>query len=174
MGAPPVELETERLVIPMDPAALATWVLAGVTLLSAGFVVWQLIDSTRVREAQTTFLRRQETLRLYSTTRDSRQIAKIGLPRDSDEDAVAAFIETAKKDEAHRLAVRDYLNYWEEIATGVRFGVLDAEMLRALVGPRLASIFRNYRPHIDWIRENHSPGTFMVEVEGLVKDWTRD
>jgi hypothetical protein len=158
----------------MDPAAVATWVLAGVTLLSAAFVVWQLIDSTRVREAQTTFLRRQETLRFYSSTRDSRQIAKLGLPRDSDEEAVAAFLETAKVDESHRLAVRDYLNYWEEMAVGVRFGVMDAEMLRALVGPRLASIFHNYRSHIDWIREDHSPGTFMQELEALVKDWTRD
>jgi hypothetical protein len=158
----------------MDSAAIATWVLAGVTLLSAGFVVWQLIDSTRVRQEQTTFLRRQETLRLYSSTQDSRRTSKIGLPRDSDSVAIAAFVEKAMKDEQHRLAIRDYLNYWEEIATGVRFGVLDADMLRTLVGPRLVSVFRNYRVHIDWIRSSGSPSTFMVELENLVKDWTLD
>lgn len=158
----------------MDPAAIATWVLAGVTLLSAGFVVWQLIDSTRVRQEQTTFLRRQETLRLYSSTQDSRRTSKIGLPRDSDSVAVTAFTEKAMKDEQHRLAIRDYLNYWEEIATGVRFGVFDADVLHALVGPRLVSIFQNYRAHIDWIRSSGSPSTFMVELENLVKDWTLD
>jgi hypothetical protein len=36
------------------------------------------------------------------------------------------------------------------------------------------SIFRNYRPHIDWIRESGSPSTFMVELENLVRDWTAD
>jgi hypothetical protein len=158
----------------MDAAAIATWVLAGVTLLSAGFLVWQLIDSTRARKEQTTFLRRQETLRLYSATQDNRRTSNLGLPRDSDAVAVAAFIEKAKKDENHRRALRDYLNYWEEIATGVRFGVLDAEMLRTLDGPRLASILHNYRSHIDWIRSNGTPGTFMDEFENLVKDWTRD
>ena len=158
----------------MDATAIATWVLAAITLISAGFVVWQLVDSTRVREAQTTFLRRQETLRLYSSTGDSRRTTKVGLPRDSDADAVTQFIAEAMTDEAHRLAVRDYLNYWEEIATGARFGVLDADLLRALVGPRLVSIFRNYRPHIDWIRESGSPSTFMVELENLVRDWTAD
>jgi hypothetical protein len=158
----------------MDAAAIATWVLAGVTLLSAGFLVWQLIDSTRARKEQTTFLRRQETLRLYSATRDNRRTANLGLPRDSDSAAVTAFIEKAKKDENHRRVLRDYLNYWEEIATGVRFGVLDADMLRTLDGPRLASILQNYRVHIDWIRSNGTPGTFMDEFENLVKDWTRD
>jgi hypothetical protein len=98
----------------------------------------------------------------------------VGLPRDSDAEAVAQFIAEAMTDETHRLAVRDYLNYWEEIATGARFGVLDAGMLRALVGPRLVSIFRNYGPHIDWIRESGSPSTFMVELENLVRDWTAD
>jgi hypothetical protein len=105
---------------------------------------------------------------------ESRRTAKIGLPRDSDSAAVAAFVEKAKKDESHRLAIRDYLNYWEEIATGVRFGVLDADVLRTMVGPRLVSIFQNYRPHIDWIRSSGTPSTFMDELENLVKDWTLD
>ena len=155
----------------MDPTAIATWVLAIITLLSAGFVVWQLIDGTRARVEQTTFLRRQETLRLYSATQDSRPTSKIGLPRDSDSEAVAAFTETARTDEDYRLAVRDYLNYWESIATGVRFGVLDGGMLRALVGPRLASILKNYRAHIDWIRAEGKPSNFMIELENLVQDW---
>lgn len=158
----------------MDATAIATWVLAVITLLSAGFVVWQLVDGTRARVAQTTFLRRQETLRLYSGTQDSRRTSKIGLPRDSDAAGVAAFTETAKTDEEHRLAVRDYLNYWESIATGVRFGVLDGELLRALVGPRLASILRNYRAHIDWIRADGSPSNFMIELENLVQAWEHD
>jgi hypothetical protein len=158
----------------MDSEAVATWVLAGVTLISAAFVIWQLIDGTRTREAQTTFLRRQETLRLYSATHDSRHPSKLGLPRDSDADAIASFCERATTDEGCRLAIRDYLNYWEEIATGVRFGVLDANVLRALVGPRLVSIFTNYRPHIDWIRESGRPSTFMVELEQMVSGWTLD
>ena len=158
----------------MDPTAIATWVLAGVTLLSAGFVVWQLVDSTRSRQEQTTFLRRQETLRLYSSTAGSRRTVDLGLPRDSDAPAVAAIIRKAQKSERERRAIRDYLNYWEEIATGVRFGVLDPDVLRALVGPRMVSIFQNYREHIDWIRANHSPGTFMVELEAVTRDWTLD
>jgi hypothetical protein len=157
----------------MDATAIATWVLALVTLLSAGFVVWQLIDGTRARVEQTTFLRRQETLRMYSSTQDSRRTLTVRVPRDSDADAVAAFIETAKTNEDYRLAVRDYLNYWESIATGVRFGVLDAELLRALVGSRLAAILRNYRAHIEWIRTEGKPSDFMVELEGLVQRWER-
>lgn len=157
----------------MDATAIATWVLAAVTLFSAGFVVWQLVDGTRARKAQTTFLRRQETLRLYSATQDSRRTSNVGLPRDSDADGIAAFVATAMTDETHRLAIRDYLNYWETIATGVRFGVLDADVLRALVGPRLVSVFDNYRSHIDWIRSSGNPSNFMVELERLVADWRR-
>lgn len=72
-------------------------------------------------------------------------------------------------DEGHRLAIRDYHNYWESMATGARFGVRDAGMLRALVGPRLALIIENYRPHIDRIRAEAKPSNFMSELENVVR-----
>ncbi|QDZ15195.1 DUF4760 domain-containing protein [Humibacter ginsenosidimutans] len=157
----------------MDATATATWVLVGVSLLSAGFIGWQLIDATRARNAQTTFLRRQETMRVYVSGRAGQGGSGVELPRDSDPDAVAALIEKAKTDELSRRAIRDYLNYWESIATGARFGVLDRDMLAAQVGPKLEHIWTSYSPYIQWIRSTEVPPTFMVELEGLLREWRK-
>lgn len=158
----------------MDATAIATWALAVVGLLSAAFIVWQLIDGTRARKDQTTFLRRQETMRLYTAGRQHVHDLSAALPRDSDTDGVAEFLKKARTDEAHRGAVRDYLNYWESVATSARFGALDKDMLRAQVGPKLEAIWRSNAPYIRWIRSTEDPPTFMLELEGLLREWGAD
>jgi hypothetical protein len=156
----------------MDATAVATWALAGVSLLSAAFIVWQLVDGTRVRKEQTVFLRRQETMRLYAAGYLNHDVG-IPLPRDSDPEAVAALVERARTDEEARRAIRDYLNHWESVATGARFGVLDHDMLVAQLGPRLEHIWSSYAPYVRWIRSTEHPPTFMVQLEGLLDDWAR-
>lgn len=160
----------------MGPDELVVaWAGVVATLLGAGLVFYGLVDAANARKEQNSILKKTETLRMLVETIHQRSSSQLGLPVDSDREAIAQKIQVAMGTGADgaeaRAQVRQYLNYWETVAGGVSSGVLDENLLHTQARTRVVSLWENYYPYIADRRRNRNAPTLWVELEQLATKW---
>lgn len=154
---------------------LVAWAGVVATLFGAGLVFYGLVDAANARKEQNSILRKTETLRMLVETLHQRSSSQLGLPVDSDHEAIAAKIRAALATDPDgaevRAQIRQYLNYWETIAGGVSGGVLDEDILRTQAKTRVVSLWQNYYPYIADRRRVRNAPTLWQELEQLATKW---
>jgi hypothetical protein len=94
--------------------------------------------------------RQQATLEFIAQTLERRAEMRATLPNDRDGVAVRKMLaRVSKGDRETAKIVGEYLSLHELLATGVRMGIFDFDVLERVAG-RILAMFANYEP---WIRE---------------------
>jgi hypothetical protein len=113
--------------------------------------------------------RREATLRTFMGTIERRERYKAILPSDRDKVAINAMIAEAVADPIKDHAIRDYMNYYEMVATGVNAGVLDIEVIARFAGNSLINAWNNYLPWIVRERQRYQTDSLSCEFEQLAE-----
>jgi Domain of unknown function (DUF4760) len=124
--------------------------------------------------------RRQATLDAYiqaggyrrALTEKQRQARKGG-DKHSDEAPLGLeeAIEVSDRSSAQHDAIRDYLNFWENIAIGARFHVFDKKVLRTMSRHVLCGVYSRYAPYIYLVRWGENQPTAYEALEGLALEF---
>lgn len=161
----------------VDQDLVTTWASVAATLLGSFLVFIGLIDGAKARKKANTIMRKTESLRMYVATIEKRSTSSIGLPLDRDRKAIQSLISriatSGPASAKQTVAVREYLNYWEALARGVRDGVLDGDLLRGLARGRLIAIQDNYRQYIITRRSETGSSQIYQDIEWLAEEWSK-
>jgi hypothetical protein len=109
----------------------------------------------------------------YNQTLERRQALSKDLPTDLDSSGASSLaldIVNRTATEPVIAGVRNYLALWEQYATAVNCEVLDFVMMERLAGTKIISIARNYRPYIDFMREERQNDRLYSELLTLARE----
>jgi hypothetical protein len=114
--------------------------------------------------------RQGATVSFITSTMQLNKDLKAALPfLDRDPERAAEFIERAESEPVVANAIRAYLDYLENIATGVNMEVLDLDVVARMQGGRITAVARNYAPYIAARRRDLQSTTLYSEVEELAR-----
>jgi hypothetical protein len=149
----------------------------GVNIVLLVFVVIQLrLLQTQISDASNAFaseqlrIKRQSTLEHLATTMAHRQDVSKDVPPDTDLAAVKEFSKDADSNNPNGRLLRNYLNYYENLATGINCGVFDVEIAARTSGTVIVRVFDVYQDFIYRIREATGHSLAYCEMEALVQN----
>jgi hypothetical protein len=153
--------------------AIATIInIAGLVFLGAQVMLARraLSDNAKAQEREWERQRRKSTLDMLAATSQYRESLKAGLPwNDRDPKEVAAFLARANGDREKLVPVREFLNYYEDLAVGARQGVFDIETISMSEGSRIIATAENYRVYVEDIRREIGKSTLYENLECLAE-----
>jgi len=127
----------------------------------------QIDDASNVFVSEQRRIRRQSTLEVIAQTQQYRYDLSKVLPAERDIASVTAFVDEAFADpEKHRL-LRNYLNYYENLAAGINSGVYDLKMVARTFGTVLLNIAQAYEPYISRRRDETGHVLAYLEIQDL-------
>jgi hypothetical protein len=115
--------------------------------------------------------RKQATIEFLTNTMTLSNELKTALPYlDRTPSAATRLIARADKDEAIAKAIRSYLDYLENVATGVNEGVLDVGVVDRANGGRIIDMATNYASYIQHRRGMLNDPQLYIELEQLAAE----
>jgi hypothetical protein len=128
-----------------------------------------LKEGSEAQQQQWTRIRRQATIEAWMSTARYRESLTGILPwNDRDPEEVASFLRKINGDHKKLAPVRQYLNYLDNLAVGIKQGTLDIETISMLSGSRIIDIISSYKPHIDNVRRELNRPEIYSSLEDLV------
>lgn len=157
-------------------SALAAVAALIVNIILLMFLVKQLrLLQTQISNASEAFaleqlrIKRQSTLEHLAATMGHRQAVSKDVPPDTDITAVREFSSNADSNSPNGRLLRDYLNYYESLATGINCGVFDVEIAARTSGTVIVRVFDAYRDFIYRIRKATGHTLAYSELEQLAE-----
>ncbi len=142
-------------------------VIQTATLIVAVFVAWLSIRHQRatVRKEKTIVLLMKdlEDDFLKSGMRTLRQI------HNSEDDDVAIYANATHLQDKEAIAIRNLLNYYENISVGAAADIYDVEMIKKSQKSMIIAIYKQSEPFIIRLREQNKNPNLYVEFENFVK-----
>lgn len=114
--------------------------------------------------------RKKATIDATVATAQYRESIRALLPwNDRDPKAMAAFLEKAGGDYDKLAPLSGYLNSLDDIAVGVKQGVLDLETVSMLFGSRIIDVVASYAPYMESIRRGLDRPQTWSDLDDLVE-----
>ncbi|MDC9714853.1 MAG: DUF4760 domain-containing protein [Gammaproteobacteria bacterium] len=88
---------------------------------------------------------------------------------DSENDDVAIYANPAHRNDDKAIAIRNLLNYYENIAVGVNSGIYDIEMIKKSQKTMILSIYKQSEPFIIRLREKNNNPKLYIEFEKFIQ-----
>ncbi|SFV87039.1 hypothetical protein MNB_SUP05-SYMBIONT-4-113 [hydrothermal vent metagenome] len=88
---------------------------------------------------------------------------------DSDDDDVAIYANSTNKNDDNAIAIRNLLNYYENISVGVDSNIYDLEMIKKSQKTMILSIYKQSKPFIIRLREQNENPNLYIEFERFVE-----
>jgi hypothetical protein len=98
-----------------------------------------------------------------------RQAVSKEVPPDTDPAAVREFCRDADSNSPNGRLLRNYLNYYENLATGINCGVFDIEVAARVSGTIIVRVFDAYKDFIYRIRKATGHSLAYSEMEALAQ-----
>lgn len=112
-------------------------------------------------------IKRQSTLEHLAATMSHRQAVSRDVPPDTDPVAVKEFCRDADSNSANGRLLRNYLNYYENLAAGINCDVFDIDVVARTSGTIIVRVFDAYKEFIYRIREATGHALAYSELEEL-------
>ncbi len=85
------------------------------------------------------------------------------------QDDVAIYAHTDNKSKKEAIAIRNLLNYYENISVGVKADIYDVEMIKKSQKTMIIHIFEQSKPFIEKSRQVENNPNLYIEFEDFVK-----
>jgi hypothetical protein len=152
-------------------------VAAAISLVAVIFVGYQVRSAViqakqagRAQQEEWVRQRKRATIEFLTSTMALNRSLKAELPYlDRTAAKAMVLIERANDDLQVEQAIRAYLDYLENVATGVNEGVLDIAVVDRANGGRIVDMAQNYRSYIDRRRIALDDEKLYIELEELAK-----
>ncbi|WXU00670.1 MAG: hypothetical protein Ctma_1399 [Catillopecten margaritatus gill symbiont] len=137
------------------------------TLIVAVFVAWCSINKQR----DTT--KKDKTISLLMKDLED-DFLKSGMQtllkvHNNEDDDVAIYANSAHKNDENAIAIRNLLNYYENISVGVGSNIYDVEMIKKSQKTMILSIYKQSKPFITRLREQNKNPNLYIEFERFVE-----
>ncbi len=83
-------------------------------------------------------------------------------------DDVAIYANQSHKKDVEFIAIRNLLNYYENVAIGVKANIYDIEMIKKSQGTMISHIFKQSQPFINKLREAERNPSLYIEFEDFI------
>jgi len=105
---------------------------------------------------------------------DSKKLSETFSFRDGyDPITVDTVKDKVKADPPLRINVHRLLNFFEELATGIKHGVFDEEVVKSSLQTTISQSYTRFSLYVDHLRHNGRPRAF-VECQAMVDRWRAD
>ncbi|MEU4163470.1 DUF4760 domain-containing protein [Actinoplanes sp. NPDC026670] len=157
-------------------SALTAVAALGVNVIFLVFVIKQLrLLQSQITNTSETFaleqirIKRQSTLEHLATTMSHRQDVAKEVPPDTDPVAVRDFCKDADSNSPNGRLLRNYLNYYENLASGINCDVFDIDVVARTSGTIIVRVFDAYKEFIYRIRKATGHSLAYSELEELAE-----
>jgi Domain of unknown function (DUF4760) len=157
-------------------SVLIAFISAAVNIAFLVVLVKQLtVMRTQIKYASDAFvseqdrIKRQSTLEVLAVTQQYRYERATVMPLEWDALAVKEFLEAVRADKEKRQLLRNYLNYYENLAAGINSGVYDLETVARTFGNVLLNVVGAYQPYIKDVRVELGNKLAYVEMQRLAE-----
>ncbi len=136
------------------------------TLIVAVFVAWLSIKKQRETA------KKDKTISLLMQDLED-DLLKEGMKilleiHNSEDDDVAIYANPKHKHDDEAIAIRNLLNYYENISVGVSAGIYDIEMIKQSQKSMIIAIYKQSKPFIKKTREQNRNPKSYIEFERFV------
>lgn len=135
------------------------------TLIVAVFVAWMSIKKQR----ETT--KKDKTISLLMKDLEDdflKDGMKVLLKIHNSEDNVAIYANLEHKNSDEAIAIRNLLNYYENISVGVNADIYDIEMIKKSQKSMIIAIYKQSKPFIALLREQNNNPKLYIEFEKFI------
>ena len=136
------------------------------TLLVAVFVAWRAIVKQRdTAKKDKTISLLMKDLEDDFLTDGMKVLLNI---HNSEDDDVAIYANSTHKSDNNTNAIRNLLNYYENISVGVNSDIYDIEMIKKSQKTMIIAIYNQSKPFIVRLREQNKNPNLYIEFEKLI------
>lgn len=129
-----------------------------------------LRETARAQRREWERQRKRSTLETYASGAQYEDKLKSALPwNDRNPEEMAKFFEEAWQDYSKLWPIREYLNYLDCVAVGVKQGVYDLDTVNMMQGGRIIDVAASYAPYIERIRQEIDRSTVYEDLEDLAE-----
>ncbi|MEU7866380.1 DUF4760 domain-containing protein [Dactylosporangium sp. NPDC049140] len=129
----------------------------------------QITDASESFVAEQVRIKRQATLAHIAATMEHRRRVSSEVPPDTDPEAVREFTRDADSNSPNGRLLRNYLNFYENLAAGINIGVFDIDVVARTSGTIIVRVYDAYKDFIVRFREANRHDLAYVEMEELAE-----
>ncbi|WP_433221418.1 DUF4760 domain-containing protein [Dactylosporangium sp. CS-047395] len=129
----------------------------------------QINDASEAFATEQLRVKRQSTLEHLAATMEHRRLVSSEVPSDTDIQAVKQFTRDADSNSPRGRLLRNYLNFYEDLAAGINAEVFDIEVVARTSGTIIVRVFDAYKDFIDRVRQATGHNLAYVEMEYLAQ-----